>query len=201
MGWSALGRIPPLLAVVMLVLLALPALPARAGAVDLGTTLHVEWQPDPLTLRPEERGTVDVAVENIAGEPLRVSLMFTPVKGPGGCRATVSPDYFELGPGATQAVQVSIWTHPEYLQEQGISDCRISIGWGTNLTRDAEGNVLYETADGNGDIAIPIRDDFSSVTLRIVAIVASVVVFLSAVAYLAWRRSRRPQAPMGPIAK
>jgi len=193
-----LGRILVLLAVVML---ALVALPTESGSTDLGATLHVEWQPDPLTLRPEERGTVNVAVKNIADEPLFVSLMFTPIKGPGGCRATISPDYFELEPGATQDVQVSIWTHPEYLQEQGISDCRISIEWGTNLTRDAHGNVLYETADGNGAITIPIRDDFSSVTLRIVAIIVSVVAFLSAVAYLAWRRSRRPQTPICQIAK
>jgi hypothetical protein len=197
-GRSALGRILVLIAVLMLVLVAFPT---EAGTTDLGTALRVEWNPDSLTLRPGAEGEFDLVVENVADVSLRIALMFTAVKTPGGCRATVSPTFFELEPDAIQIIQVSVRTNAEYLQERGISDCRIYVEWGINLTQDPQWHAVCGTADGHGDLTLPLRDDFSSITLRIVAIIAFTVAFLCAVAYLVRRRPRSLRSPIGPNAK
>ena len=196
-----MGDSPVIPAMVMAVLLALSALPVGAGTTELGNSLRVEWNPDSLTLGPGAEGSFALAIENAGGTSLHVAVIFTAVKTPGGCRATVSPDFFELAPHAVQTVHVTVRSNAAYMQEKGTSDCRLLFYWGTNLTLDPQGHVANGTADANDSLTLPIEDDFTGVHARVAAIIAIPVAFLCAVAYIARRRSKGPRAPTGPSAR
>jgi hypothetical protein len=198
-----MGRLLVLLTAVTLVLLALPAFPARAGVTDLGTTLHVEWSPDTLTLRPKETGTVYFTIKNTANVSLYVTLFYLTVKSPGGSSGNITPDFFEIGPGRYQEVQVRIMSWASFGQEQGLSDAHMMILWGRNFTKDA-GFVNYSsTADGETRILIPVVDDLSRTYFLFETAIAIIMVCALLVLVMTLRKrwsslepSRNP--PKGP---
>ena len=183
-----------LLVVVTLVLLALPALPVMAGGMDLGGTLHVEWRPDPLTLRPGEMGTVHMEVRNDADHRVNVSLQYLTVRSPGASEGSITPDFLELPPGGTQDVAVRIRSHASFGQSEGLSDGHVQVRWGRNLTRDG-GGADAQAWDGQDRIVLRVRDDLSRST-TICGVSALIV--LATIVVVAYMLMRRRSGPAGP---
>lgn len=184
----------------VLALLLMAVTPAEGGVADIDGVLMVDWRPDPVRLEPGEQDTVHMTIENVASEPLIVALVFLQARSAGACSGNVSPELFDLGPGARQVARVEIRSWAS-LQDHGM-DCIIEVVWGPNLTRDAQGYIDRDTAEGQQRITLPIDDDFSSVIITIVEVVAVLVVLVVAIAYLMWRRWRtgtaRGKGPDGP---
>jgi hypothetical protein len=194
MGRLVSGGIPAFLAVVMLVLLALPAFPARAGVTDLGETMHVEWRPDPLTLRPGETGIVQMDVRNDADHKVNISLQYRWVASPGGSDGNITPDFFGLLPGAVQEVHIRIRSHASFGQSEGFSDGHVLVRWERNLTRDGVG-VDAHTWDGQDGIVLNVRDDFSRSTALCGVFAVIILVTVVVTVYMLRRGRSRPTGP------
>jgi len=182
-----MGRSVPLLVVIILLLLANPA---QAGIADLGGTIHVEWQPDPLTLRSGKTGTIVMKVRNDADHKVNVSLWFLTIKSVGASGGNITPDFFELMPGAVQEARVRIRSYASFGQSEDLSDGHVQVRWGRNLTR---GDYINQTWDGQEEIVLDVRDDLSvSKALSVLSAFIVLVPAASVAVYLFRRRRQRP---------
>ena len=181
-------RMSVLIAVIMLVLTAIPA---ESGSTDLGDALHIDWTPDPLRLLEGAEGTVHMDVRNLANVTMRVGFVYMVIRAAGSSGGSITPDLIELQPGETQRVDVRIHSYGGSLTHPEVSDGRIRVYWGPNITRDAaswpplKGWVDFEEA------VLPVST-VSSYMLAFVAAVVVVVVTVILVAYLVRRRGRSP---------
>jgi len=176
------------LLVIAVLLLVVLAAPAEGGAKVLDGTVRVEWLPDPVKLMPGQSGSVGMTVQNTGDDPICVILIFQAIEGPGGCRAEVTPDYFELDAHEARRVTVDITTHPRFFQDPGTSNCYIEVFWGRNLTRDGSGpgQSIYNMSDGWDAVEMPVSDVPPYGWASLIAIVVPVVV----VAIILHRRGR-----------
>ena len=189
-GWLVLGRILVLLAVVMLVLVAVPV---ESGSRVLEGTLSIDWAPDPLRLLEGATGTVRMDVRNLANVTMRVGFVYMVVKSPGASGGNITPDLIELQPGDTQRVDVSIQSYGGSLHPD-VSDGHLQVYWGPNLTRNETTWPHFKGWVGSEEIVLPV----STVSNSLLFVVALVIVVVAVVASIAYMERRKERSQSGP---
>ena len=184
-------RLAVLLAVVMLVMVAVPA---ESGSRTLEGTLSIDWAPDPLRLLEGATGTVRMDVRNLASVTMRVGFVYMVLKGIGGTGGNITPDLIELMPGEVQRVQVRIRSYGGNLYDPDAPDGHLRVYWGPNLTRDETAWPHFKGWADSGEVVIPV----STVSNSVLYFVAIVVLAVATVVTLTHVVRRKGKLPVGP---
>ena len=185
-----MGRILVLLAVVMLVMVTVPA---ESGSRVLEGTLSIDWAPDPLRLLEGATGTVRMDVRNLANVTMRVGFVYMVLKSPGASGGDITPDIIELQPGDAQRVEVNIHSYGGSLHPE-VSDGHLQVYWGPNLTRNETSGPHFKGWVGSEGLVLPV----STVSNSLLFVVALVIVVVAVVASMAYVERRRGRTQSGP---
>jgi hypothetical protein len=169
-----------LVALAVLFVLLVMAVPVQATRVHLGEDLVVDFEPDRLSLKHRERGTVELTVTNTGNRTLGVMLVHLTIKSPGASGGTIDPSFFTLQGGQSASVTVIVESYASYLGANGISDCHIDVRWGPDLDPESPNS----TVEGQARIIIPVDDDFTVERLVVIGLVAMLVAIAVAVVWL-----------------
>ena len=178
MGLSMMSR--HLVALAILFVLLMMAVPVQATRVQLDEDLVVDFEPDRLSLKYRERGTVELTFSNTGNRTLGVMLTHLTIKSPGASGGTIDPSFFTLQGGQSASVTVIVESYASYLGANGISDCHIAVRWGPDLDPESPNS----TVEGQAKIVIPVDDDFSVERMTVVGLVGVVVAIAIAVVWL-----------------
>jgi hypothetical protein len=189
-------------AILTVIVLLIPAIPVHAGMTDIGNAILVKWHPDSLKLWSDDTGTVLIDIRNLSNESLRVGLLRLVMKGSGKSGGNLTPDFFELLPGATQQVQLKIHAYGGFTYFFADSDAYVRVYWGSNLTRNETRWPHFETWEGMTNIVIPVSRIIYD-TFCYVAFIIPIVTIGALAGYTIkrWRRSSvnlDTEPPKGP---
>lgn len=162
-----------------------------SAAIDtIDDTFVVEYEPERLTLKPDEKGTVTFEIENIGNETLTIAFRFTRTKSGSTVGEFYPSSTFDLAPGSSERVVVTVETRADYGQDPGASDFKVTMYWGKDLVVDEEGKPDEYTADGRRSYRLAVTDDFSETDRSLILLVA--IVLLIVIALVIWRPRKRP---------
>ena len=176
-----------LVALVVLFALLLMTMLVQAERVQLDEDLVADFDPDRLSLRHRERGTVELTVSNTGDRTLGVELEHLTIRSAGASGGTLDLSSFRLQGGEIATVTVVVESYASYIGEHGVSDCHIRIRWGPEISL---GSYNF-TAGGEATIVMPVDDDFTVERLIVVGLVCLVVATVAAVVWLVRGSARR----------
>ncbi len=158
--------------------------------------LTLEYETEPLVLRSGEWGTIDVLVTNTGNATVYCEVECAGAETSGGSRAEVEPsNAFPLEPGRSRVVSVGVLSRARLVQEEDISDVKISIKWGPNGQELSNGGYRVEDPYAFDSFEYEVVDEYpitgtgpNAGLMLLVLILVVILTILSVSIYIVWRR-------------
>lgn len=180
--------------IVLMSLVLTAWIPVGGATVIEGNDVVIEYKPESLTLVSGEWGTVHIDVENTGDEVIYFEIRGNGVETSGGAWVEEEPDKFMVEPNGTFSARVRILSRARPFQADDISDVKISIKYGLNVTSNDDGTWDLERPYLRETIEYSVADGFSPVDgngpYYIVIIIVMAIAIVLVFALLRSRRKR-----------